>query len=83
MNANYNTSAQSYLPNSGGAPIPSYVRLDLGGSYVIKNMLVQLNLKNALNQRIILSNGYNNEIPEAPRTLWLTLSWRGGSLKPP
>jgi len=83
VNANYNTSAQSYLPNSGGAPIPRYVRLDLGGSYVIKNMLVQLNLKNALNQRIILSNGYNNEIPEASRTLWLTLSWRGGSLKPP
>ena len=80
VNANYNDAVQSYVPNADGAPIPKYVRLDLGASYPIKNMLVQFNVKNSLNQRIILSNGRNNEIPEAPRTYWLTFSWRGGSL---
>lgn len=29
---------------------------------------------------MILSNSRNNEIPEAPRTYWLTFAWRGGSL---
>jgi hypothetical protein len=38
------------------------------------------NLKNATDQRVLLSNGYGLVAPDAPRTFALTLRYRMGAL---
>lgn len=71
---------REWLPTIDDYKLPAYARLDLAAGWSLDRWEWQVNLKNATDERITLSNGYGLVAPDAPRTLAVTLRYRTGAL---
>lgn len=71
---------REWLPTIDDYKLPAYARLDLAAGWSLDRWEWQVNLKNATDERITLSNGYGLVAPDAPRTLAITLRYRTGVL---
>jgi iron complex outermembrane recepter protein len=71
---------REWLPTGDPYKLPAYTRIDLAAGWKFAQWELQANLKNATDQRVLLSNGYGLVAPDAPRTFALTLRYRMGAL---
>lgn len=72
-------SSREWTPATDSYKLPAYVRIDLGARIAVgRNVDVQLNIKNLLDERITLANGFGLVAPDAARTFGVTLRWTSG-----
>jgi iron complex outermembrane recepter protein len=67
------------IPNNGDS-LDAYTRVDVFASYPLGRTELQLNVNNLFDERIQLANGYGLVQFDQPRTVFLTLRYRMGSL---
>jgi iron complex outermembrane recepter protein len=70
---------REFTPSGDPYKLPAYTRLDLGAGWKGENWEVQVNLKNATDERILLANGFALVAPDAPRTFGVVLRYRFGA----
>ncbi len=73
-------SKREWLPTIDEYKLPAYTRVDLAAGIPLGNFELQFNIKNLLDERIALSNGFGLVAPDTPRTFGVLLRWRTGSL---
>jgi TonB dependent receptor len=71
-------SKREQQPTVDEYKLPAYTRLDAGAAVPLGNVEVQVNIKNVLNERITLSNGYGLVAPDVPRTFGVALHYKAG-----
>jgi outer membrane receptor protein involved in Fe transport len=77
--ANYG-SKREWLPTIDEYKLPAYTRLDLAANVPLGAFELQFNLKNATDERIVLSNGYGMNALDTPRTIGVSLRYKQGAL---
>jgi iron complex outermembrane recepter protein len=77
--ANYG-SKREWLPTIDEYKLPAYTRLDLAANVPLGAFELQFNLKNATDERIVLSNGYGLNALDTPRTIGVSLRYKQGAL---
>jgi iron complex outermembrane recepter protein len=73
-------SEREWNPNGSAYKLPAYTRLDLAAGWSEGNWELQLNLKNATDERIVLANGFGVAASDTPRAFGVTVRYRMGSL---